>query len=479
LLTGPGRPAAAGSDQPLELGLVAGQLGELRDAAQVVLDGVAAVALVEQRPRLLVALEDVEDVAVELQQGAVLGGPHRGGARVVAHAGHLAEEVAGLQRGHRVVVVQRHRRVDGDVLRLALLVPVVLVARRQEAAHPQAQEAQPAALLLDVLDRRLDVDVDLARLDVEGRRAELPLAAEDLALGDPAPDHGAVVEPQEWVRDPLEQRVLGQLVGQDRPLPHLALDGAAIGQRPGGAGDHALAAGDARRVAHRVVQVEGDPGGIPLAIRPMTLLLRISLQPRMQRSQRMHALWSTAMTTDESSVGRSRGGRENREPRTSRRSARSSSSQSPCSRCLAQGVGWSDISSAVTVATARWTSALVAAVATFIPFLGLPVAGRGHDPRAVAPRVVDLDDAGAADGHRRHVLAVAQDRDRDVQLRRRVVNRRALRHPDLSAVDGQGDHRGGPVADCTAHGRHLWLAREADPRPAPAAIEVLVQFIRK
>src|SRR6185312_7289418 len=38
-----------------------------------------------------------------------------------------------------------------------------------------------------------------------------------------------------------------------------------VGQRPGGAGLHALAAGHARAGAHRVVQVEGDPGGIALA----------------------------------------------------------------------------------------------------------------------------------------------------------------------------------------------------------------------
>ena len=38
-----------------------------------------------------------------------------------------------------------------------------------------------------------------------------------------------------------------------------------VGQRAGGAGRDALAAGDAGRGAHRVVQVEGDPGGVPLA----------------------------------------------------------------------------------------------------------------------------------------------------------------------------------------------------------------------
>ncbi len=82
-------------------------------------------------------------------------------------------------------------------------------------------------------------------------------------------------------------------------------DGSArdtfIGERAGGARNHAFAAGDAGGIAHRRVQIECDAGGIPLPMRPRTKLFLISSQPRMQRSQSMQASWSTAMASEESS----------------------------------------------------------------------------------------------------------------------------------------------------------------------------------
>ena len=92
----------------------------------------------------------------------------------------------------------------------------------------------------------------------------------------------------------------------------------------------------------------------PLPIRPMTWLSRMSLQPRMQRSQRMQALWSTSMTSDESSCLRG-SRREKRGGPISSRRASASSSQSCVFFSLAQGVGWSAMSSSVSMRTAERT----------------------------------------------------------------------------------------------------------------------------
>src|SRR5689334_17925936 len=46
--------------------------------------------------------------------------------------------------------------------------------------------------------------------------------------------------------------------------PEVDLDDAAMGQGPGRARHHALAARDARRAPHRLVEVEGDPRVVSL-----------------------------------------------------------------------------------------------------------------------------------------------------------------------------------------------------------------------
>src|SRR3989442_7497095 len=90
----------------------------------------------------------------------------------------------------------------------------------------------------------------------------------------------------------------------------------------------------------------------PLPVRPMTSLFWISSQPRMQRSHRMQALWSTAMTGEDTSCpfsemyGRKRRPSPWPSPRrregTLRRpyfSPSNSNSQLPFFWCLAQGMG--------------------------------------------------------------------------------------------------------------------------------------------
>ena len=81
------------------------------------------------------------------------------------------------------------------------------------------------------------------------------------------------------------------------------------------------------------------PAWYPLPRRANTELWRISSQPRTQRSQRMQASWSTAMTAEESSLPRGVVRRGKRGSTTPAAAARCSSSQSPDCCWRAHGAG--------------------------------------------------------------------------------------------------------------------------------------------
>src|SRR3954467_8820592 len=97
-----------------------------------------------------------------------------------AHAGHLAEEIAGGELRERLVIRQIDGRIDRDVAASALLRARVRLARGERAADA-AEPAAGGILLLDVRDRRSDVDLDRAFEDVERGRTELPFPADHLA----------------------------------------------------------------------------------------------------------------------------------------------------------------------------------------------------------------------------------------------------------------------------------------------------------
>src|SRR5579885_3327628 len=97
----------------------------------------------------------------------------------------------------------------------------------------------------------------------------------------------------------------------------------------------------------------------------MTKLFFTSSHPRMQRSQRMHASWSTAMASDELSFPRAIVRFAKRDCLTPAFFSCVSSSQSPETCCRAHGAGWSAMSSSSTVFRARSTFSEF--VATFIP----------------------------------------------------------------------------------------------------------------
>ena len=205
-----------------------------------------------------------------------------------------------------------------------------------------------------------------------------------------------------------------------------SVDDRPVGQGPGRAGDHALAARDARRVAHRGVEVEGDPGGEPLA-HPADDLVVADLVAAPDAAVAEDAGGVVDGDDHRRVVAVPRLGpwRTARLP-TPNFSAISSSSQSPYSRCLSQGEGWSAISSSVRVLTEPRTLSLGLGGHDLPPgHVGrdLAIAGRRQDPLA------DVHGADPADGHRVHVLAVAEDRDLDPDLLRGVVDRRARRAP--------------------------------------------------
>ncbi len=83
-------------------------------AAQMVVERALAIVGVQLRLEGLVALDDVEHVAQHLKHHAIGSRAHRGRARIQAHAGHLAEQVAWNQRSDRMIVGQIHRSVDRD-----------------------------------------------------------------------------------------------------------------------------------------------------------------------------------------------------------------------------------------------------------------------------------------------------------------------------------------------------------------------------
>ena len=103
----------------------------------------------------------------------------------------------------------------------------------------------------------------------------------------------------------------------------------------------------------------------PLPARPMTKFFFTSVQPRMQRSHRMQAVWSTLMNSEDSSCPWGEGRDEKRGAATPQAVPKRSSSQSCVDCWRSHGEGWSLSSSSASVRRARCTPSV--AVATTIP----------------------------------------------------------------------------------------------------------------
>lgn len=188
--------------------------GEETDAAEMVVQRALAIFLVHLRLErralegrhldlgaalgggidLARAHEHVEDDAQHFHHHAVLAGAHRGRARLEGAAGHLAEQLAHLELRDGAGDGQIDRGVDGNE-GAGVIVALLGEVGDQEAFHPRHETAE-RGLGFDVGDFVGDENIDLARDDVEGRRAERTLLADDLALLE-TPQHRRAVGPLE------------------------------------------------------------------------------------------------------------------------------------------------------------------------------------------------------------------------------------------------------------------------------------------
>ena len=251
-----------------------------RHAPEMCLERALAVVGLELRPERLVLLQDVEDVPQHLQDDDLGLRADGGRPRMKAHARHLAEELPCAQLGERPVVWKIDRRVDRDEPADALFGARVLDAARElaaDAADPSGRPAARPVLLLHVRDGAADVGLDHARENVKGGRPEVPFATDDLARRDDAPDDRPLVQLQEGPRHALEHRQLQDRLGIEELAFDHSVDDPLVRQRAGRARHHALAARDARRAAHRVVEVE-PMRRIAAALRPMTMFFLMSSQ---------------------------------------------------------------------------------------------------------------------------------------------------------------------------------------------------------
>ena len=254
----------------------------------MVVQSALAVVGVQLRLQRLVALDDVQHVAQHFEHHAVGGGAHSGRARIQIHAGHFAKQIAWAECRDGIVVRQIDRGIDGNAGARSFFFATLLAASSQAAGQP-AQKSARAALRLHVRHGRREKHLGLAFENVERSGSVFAFAADDLALLEMTAHHCVLVELQKSSRDFLEICELLQLVDIHRLARQHRLYDAFVGERAGGARDHAFAAGDAGRIAHRQVVVERDAGPEAFAAPARTLLWRISSQPRMQRSHRMQA----------------------------------------------------------------------------------------------------------------------------------------------------------------------------------------------
>ena len=169
-----------------------------------------AIVALQLRAEGLVALQDVEHVAQHFQHHAIGLRPHRGRARVIAHAGHLAEEVAGSQFGDGVVVGQIDRGINRDERPVGFFAAAVLLARRQHAFEP-AEKSAAAALRLDVRNRAGKKDFRFAFQNIKSCGTEISFAADDLAGAETSLDHRFLVEFEKCAGDVFKNRQMQKL----------------------------------------------------------------------------------------------------------------------------------------------------------------------------------------------------------------------------------------------------------------------------
>ncbi len=117
-------------------------------------ESAGAVATFQLGSKGFVPLQNIEHVPQHFKHHAVGARTNRRRARVVAHAGHLTEQVARPQFGDGIVVRQVDRRIDRNKRPVAFLVALVLLPRTEYALQ-LLEKAFAIALRSDVLPSRM------------------------------------------------------------------------------------------------------------------------------------------------------------------------------------------------------------------------------------------------------------------------------------------------------------------------------------
>ncbi len=169
------------------------QFREHRNRAQMGIERALAVRLIQLRAESLVALHDVQHVAQHFQHRAIGFRAHRRRARIQAHAGHFAEQVAGTQLGDRIVVIQVHRRIDVNPVLRGFFFALVVLALRQLAGK-FAQKFAHCAFGFHVRDGAGDRNLGLAFQNVKRRGSVFAFAANHFAGFEMPAHHGVAVQ---------------------------------------------------------------------------------------------------------------------------------------------------------------------------------------------------------------------------------------------------------------------------------------------
>jgi len=162
-------------------------------------------------------------------------------------------------------------------------------SRGPQHALQLAKEALTCPCSLYVGHRAREKDFCFAFEDVERRRTEFAFAANNFASAIVALYDSFLIQFEEGAGYVLEDGQMQEFRGiENVALPQFSSDNSFVGESPGWARDHAFAARNADDSAIGRFVSKAIPAWYPLPRRASTQLWRMSSQPRMQRSQRMH-----------------------------------------------------------------------------------------------------------------------------------------------------------------------------------------------
>src|SRR5260370_2164193 len=158
--------------------------------------------------------------------------------------------------------------VDGNGSVARFLFALVFFTSDEGAGQP-LEESFGAALRFDVSNRSGDGNIGLALENVESGRSKFTFSANNFAFTKAAPDNSPAIELEESAGDAFENGDPQELLGFEslrvRAGSDRGADNTFVGERACGARNHALAAGNARGIPHRGIEIEGDADRISFA----------------------------------------------------------------------------------------------------------------------------------------------------------------------------------------------------------------------